>query len=148
MKQLFSLLLVTGLVISAGCQQKSSDHEQGDDHETNDGLENSPNQALYEDVMDIHDQVMPKMNDLHKAKSSLQTRLTMPGTGESEKEDIQNQIARIDSASEGMMVWMRQFNPLPDSAGEEEARAYLESELIKVKKVRQNILDALKSTPQ
>ena len=88
---------------------------------------------------------MPKMNDLHKAKTSLQTRLEMPGLGENEKQDLQNKIARIDSASESMMVWMRQFNPIPDSAGEDKARAYLENELVKVKDVRENILRALKT---
>ena len=42
-----------------------------------------------------------------------------------------------------MMVWMRQFEPVADSAGEKKARNYLESELIKVKKVREDILKAL-----
>lgn len=148
MKQLFSLFLVTGLITYTGCQKTSNDHEHGEDQETHNASENSPNQALYEEVMAVHDEVMPKMNDLHKAKSSLQTRLAMPGTAEPEKENIQVRIARIDSASEGMMVWMRQFNPLPDSEGEDKARAYLESELIKVKKVRQNILEALKDTAE
>ncbi|HEY9487346.1 MAG TPA: hypothetical protein VIQ51_03395 [Chryseosolibacter sp.] len=100
-------------------------------------------QALYNEVMEVHDEVMPKLNDLYKAKTSLQTRLAMPGLGESEKAEINNKIARIDSASEGMMVWMRQFNPPADSSEIEEARTYLESELVKVKKVRQDILEAL-----
>ena len=100
-------------------------------------------QALYNEVMEVHDEVMPKLNDLYKAKTSLQTLLAMPGLGESEKAEINNKIARIDSASEGMMVWMRQFNPPADSSEIEEARTYLESELVKVKKVRQDILEAL-----
>lgn len=142
MKKRFSIFLVIGLAISVSCQKNTSGHE------TPDELENSPNQALYEDVMEIHDEVMPKMNDLHKAKASLQTRLTLPGTAESEKAEILNKIARIDSASEGMMVWMRRFNPLPDSSGEEEARTYLENELVKVKNVRENILEALKDSAE
>ncbi len=142
MRPTFTLLLLAFLVTFSGCQKSGEDHDHADDiHES----ENSPNQALYDEVMNIHDEVMPKMNDLHKAKTSLQTRLEMPGLGENEKQDLQNKIARIDSASESMMVWMRQFNPIPDSAGEDKARAYLENELVKVKDVRENILRALKT---
>jgi hypothetical protein len=38
---------------------------------------------------------------------------------------------------------MRAFDPLPDSLGEEKAREYLETEMEKVKQVRENILEAL-----
>ena len=96
--------------------------------------------------MGIHDEVMPKMNDLYKRKTALKTRLELPGISEHEKQEINQKLTRIDSASEGMMVWMRQFDPVPDSEGEEKARAYLEAELVKVKKVKDEILEALAST--
>jgi hypothetical protein len=38
---------------------------------------------------------------------------------------------------------MHEFKPLPDSLGEEKARAYLEGEMERVKKVKANILEAL-----
>ena len=142
MRPTFSLFLLAVLLAFGGCKKSDQDHDHADDiHES----DNSPNQALYDEVMNIHDEVMPKMNDLHKAKISLQTRLEMPGLGEHEKQDLQNKIARIDSASESMMVWMRQFNPIPDSAGEDKARAYLENELVKVRDVKESILRALKT---
>ena len=137
----FHVLFVTLIVCFAECQQQSRD-KQGEETAT----EISPNQELYEEVMRIHDEVMPKMNDLYKAKTALKTRMELPGLPENERQEIQNNIARLDSASEGMMIWMRQFNPLPDSAGEEKARSYLENELEKIKKVREDILDALKTS--
>jgi hypothetical protein len=104
------------------------------------------NQELYDEVMEIHDEVMPKMDDLYKAKTALTKRLKEnPDLNESDKKEIHAKIAQIDSASEGMMVWMRQFDPLPDSLGEDKAKAYLQSELVKVKKVREDILQALES---
>ncbi|MDQ2656750.1 MAG: hypothetical protein M3Y60_04955 [Bacteroidota bacterium] len=130
-----ALLLLLGAV---ACQQKH-DHAHDD-------VEDGPNKALYDEVMDVHNEVMPRMDDLYKAKTTLQTRLAMPGLGEKEKEDISSKIARLDSASEGMMVWMRQFEPLADSVGEEKARTYLEAELVKVKKVREDIQEALEAT--
>ena len=133
------LIILLTFISFVACQQKPGDHHDGGDEN---GL-TGPNQTLYNEVMEVHDEVMPKLNDLYKAKTSLQTRLAMPGLGESEKEEINNKIARIDSASEGMMVWMRQFNPPADSSEIEEARTYLEGELVKVKKVREDILEAL-----
>lgn len=141
MKISSTLLLILSLFFIASCQQSG---DQQDGH-----AEKQPgaNQELYDEVMSIHDEVMPKMNDLHKKKTALRTRLEMPGLPEQEKQEIENEISRLDSASEGMMVWMRQFDPLPDSAGEDKARAYLEAELKKVKQVREDILEALQSAP-
>lgn len=133
-------LLIAFVIVVSACEQKSDTH----DHAHSD-VENSGNQALYDEVMDIHDEVMPKMNDLYKAKTSMQTRLELPGVSDTEREQIKQTIARIDSASEGMMVWMRQFDPLHDSVGEDKARAYLEKELVKVKAVREDILRALET---
>lgn len=141
--QIFRKIIVAFFICltAIACQRTSGDREPDQE-----AVEESPNQALYDEVMRIHDEVMPKMNDLHKAKTSLRTRLELPGLDEHERQQIQNKISRIDSASESMMVWMRHFNPLPDSAGEDKARAYLESELVKVKEVEKKILDALKAT--
>jgi len=126
------------LLIAAGCQQKSGEHHHQDTEE------NSPNQALYDEVMNIHDEVMPKMEDLYKAKVALKSKITnSPALPESEKQKINTTLAELDSASESMMVWMRQFNPPPDSVGVDKAKAYLEKELEKVKEVKENIQQAL-----
>ena len=135
----FRTLILALLIVACGQKQDQPDSGSGDN------LEMSDNRALYDEVMEIHDEVMPKMNDLHKAKTTLQTRLGLPGLPKSEREVIEQKIAEIDSASEGMMVWMRQFQPVSDSVGEDSARAYLEKELIKVKQVREDILQALES---
>jgi hypothetical protein len=94
--------------------------------------------------MDIHNEVLQKMDDLYKAKVKLSSRLKETTTlSQKEKKEIADKIARLDSASEGMMVWMRQFDPLPDSLGEDTARAYLEVEMSKIQKVREKVRQAL-----
>ena len=136
-------LLLCLALSGAACQQKSESNHDHNDAET----EDSPNKALYDEVMGVHDEVMPKMDDLYKAKTALKKRLAAtPPPSDDETKAINEKIGRIDAASEGMMVWMRQFNPIADSAGEEEAKAYLEAELIKVKKVKEDILQALESS--
>src|SRR5688572_1006614 len=123
MKNIFLFPLLTILFALSGCGQKSNDH--GHEHHKQD--EKSPNQSLYDEVMKVHDEVMPKMDDIYKLKEKLKKQLTdAPTMVEEKKKDVEKTILQLDSASEGMMVWMRNFNPIPDSLGEEKARKYLE----------------------
>jgi hypothetical protein len=138
-------LLAMAFVVSASCQQKNSEeHDHQHDAEGNDITETSGNQELYNEVMKIHDEVMPKMEDIHRLKQGLKEKIEKtPNLTKTERIELDAMIARLDSAGEGMMTWMHEFKPLPDSLGEEKARAYLEGEMERVKKVKANILEAL-----
>ena len=59
------------------------------------------------------------------------------------KESVEKTILQLDSASNLMMDWMHQFDPLPDSSDAEEARAYLESQMEKIKKVKEEMEAAI-----
>jgi len=135
----FLLLLLCAALSS--CGQRSSDHTEVHD---NDGTAVEGNQALYEKVMDVHDEVMPKMDELYTSKERLQDLIAESPELPAEKMlAIQSTIVELDSASESMMIWMRQFDPLPDSVGEDLAREYLENEMEKIQKVRSRIYEAL-----
>jgi len=132
----FALILI---MMSCGKPEKHKGHE-----EENDNTTDSPNEALYHQVMDIHDEVMPKMDDLYKLKRDLQEKIeSTPDLVAEEKKKLEDRIAHLDSASQLMMEWMHQFNPLPDSTDQEEAREYLESEMEKIKKVKDAMLEAI-----
>ena len=134
-------MLPVMLVMIWSCGQKSNDDHH--DHEGHD-MEEGGNQALYDEVMKVHDEVMPKMDDIYKLKGQLKEKIdNAPAMAEDKKKEIESIIVRLDSASEGMMVWMRKFNPLPDSLGEEQAKEYLEGEMEKIKKVREDVRKAL-----
>lgn len=107
------------------------------------GPKTTDNQQLYEEVMEIHDEVMPKMNDIYKLKEELKKIASASNTPEDKKKAIESAILNLDSASEGMMVWMRNFNPLPDSLGEDNAREYLKDQKKKVNKVKEDMLKAI-----
>ena len=129
------------LALTYGCSQKSNDDE---DKNGNHEIEEGGNQALYDEVMKVHDEVMPKMDDIYKLKEKLKDKIAeTPDMVEEKKKDIETTISRLDSASESMMVWMRNFNPLPDSAGVEEAKDYLEVEMEKIKQVKEDVRKAL-----
>ena len=122
MKHYPLLILLCTLAVLVGCKEKIS-----------------PNQKLFNEVMDIHDEVMPKMNDIHKIKTGLREKMANnPDMPEEEKKETNAMIARLDSAGESMMAWMREFDPLPDSAGEETARRYLENEKIRIIELNPN----------
>lgn len=101
------------------------------------------NETLYNEVMDVHDEVMPKMDDLYKAKKNLQEKLKDSTLHDTTRMRMQTLVRDLDQASESMMVWMREFNPLPDSTGEDKARQYLEGEMVRIQKVKKDMLEAL-----
>lgn len=144
MKKIAVYLSALLLMVSFSCQQKS-EHE-GHDAEAGDVVETSGNQELYNEVMKIHDEVMPKLEDIHRLKQGLKEKIEKtPNLSKTERIELDAITAKLDSANESMMTWMHEFNPLPDSLGEEKARAYLEGEIERVKKVRANILEALEA---
>jgi hypothetical protein len=108
------------------------------------GEKKQDNKALYDEVMKVHDEVMPKMDDIYKLKQELKKQISDTSNLVDEKrKTIEATILKLDSVSESMMVWMRNFNPLPDSLGEEKARAYLEEQQEKITKVKEEMLEAI-----
>jgi hypothetical protein len=140
MKMIAVKLVVGILLLVWGCGQKPHEHE-GHDHTTADTMEITANRALYDEVMKVHDEVMPKMDDIYKLKTKLREKADAASA--EKKIEIEATIAALDSASDGMMNWMHTFKPIPDSLGVEKSREYLETEMEKVKKVREDMLQAL-----
>lgn len=136
-------LLILGLVLAA-CGQKSHDHAHMHDADAADTLADGGNSALGDEVMKVHDEVMPKLDDIYKLKEQLKNKIAeTPAMADAKKKEIEAVILKLDSASEGMMVWMRHFDPMGDSLSVEQKREYLENEMEKVRKVREDIYEAL-----
>jgi hypothetical protein len=147
MKNIVLLLAVSSALFLSACQQKSEHdgHEAHDAH-AQDKTETSANEKLYNEVMKVHDEVMPKMNDIHKLKMSIRERIEKnQNLSKAERLKLDAMYAKLDSANDGMMIWMREFRPLPDSVGEEKAKKYLENEIERVNNVRQKMLDAIEA---
>jgi uncharacterized lipoprotein YehR (DUF1307 family) len=126
MKLTLKLMVLVLAGALAGCGQKEKE------------------KSLYDEVMDIHDEVMPKMEDIYKIKKSLQDSIAnTPDMAAETKTKFEQRILQLDSASNSMMVWMREFNP-PDQKKDQQAfDQYMESELVKVKKMREDVMRAL-----
>lgn len=142
MKPTLRILLIVTTFAIASCGNKESAHDHS--HASDTEAEASENQKLYDEVMAIHDEVMPKMDDIRKLKNDIKDSLDKATTlTKADKVKLEAMLARLDSAGDGMMIWMREFRPIPDSVGEEKARKYLEGEMERVKRVRDKINSAL-----
>jgi uncharacterized coiled-coil DUF342 family protein len=106
------------------------------------------NEKLHEEVIAIHDEVMPVMGKV----KSLQNNL-LENVDKLKKEDslahgekIQTMIttaSELDMAYENMFVWMRQFNTEYGNMTAEEANLYLKEQKKSVAKVNSDIKEAL-----
>ncbi|SKC78257.1 hypothetical protein [Ohtaekwangia koreensis] len=147
MKAILKLSAISLVLLLGACGQKSHDHEGHDhDHHAHDSANASPDDALYTEVMKIHDEVMPKMGDIYTLKESLQKKLDTPGTEAGKKKEIEGAIVKLDAADDAMRVWMREFNTKLDSVkleGEEKTQEYLKNEMERIKKVKEDMLSAI-----
>jgi hypothetical protein len=144
MKALHLLVMLT-IFTTLSCS-KSGDHSTMN-HDTDQTQEEGPNQALYNQMMDVHDEVMPKMDDIMKLKRELQEQIAnSPDMLAERKQELENVISNLDSASNSMMSWMHrihEFDPLADSVDQEKAREYLESEMEEIRKVKELINESI-----
>ena len=97
--------------------------------------------ALFAEVMKIHDDVMPETNNLYKLKKFAQENLAiLPDTSTLMKELMDIQIAS-DKADDAMMEWMAAFK-IPESDHKSKIE-YLNSEKESITKVRELMLSTL-----
>lgn len=128
MKQSFALVFAALLIGFTGCSPKQKEEDQ--------------NKSLYNQVMDIHDEVMPSMGELNRLKRELKEKIeNSPDLVADKKKEVEETILLIDSASKAMMVWMREFSPEDYTEGE--LTEYLKSEMKRVQQVKETMLDAL-----
>ncbi|HWV75229.1 MAG TPA: hypothetical protein VN040_26095 [Pseudosphingobacterium sp.] len=103
------------------------------------------NHRLQTEIIAVHDSVMPmmgtfvrdnikakslliKMDSLHKILPDLDTL--------KEKEELSKLQLTLSDASEAMTDWMHNFEPAPENKNADEVKTYLESELKKVKTLK------------
>ena len=72
-------------------------------------------QKLWDEMMVIHDEVMPKMSDISRIRRHLNAYLkSHPDLMNEQKMNIENAIVYLDKGDEGMMLWMNNLKQLRD----------------------------------
>ena len=139
-----NLFIAASMLILFACGKTSehADHDMDNDGE-------SPNRALYDQVMDIHNDVMPKSDEIYQLKKEIKEKINRaPNLAADKKKQLEQIAAELDSADHSMMDWMHKFKPLPDSANHELAREYLENEMVRIKTVRELINGSLQKAKE
>lgn len=101
---------------------------------------------LKEEVIDIHDEVMPRMDAIFSYRSKAENKLEAEGLTEEEAEQLRALIRQLDEADDAMMGWMRGFKMYESDLGditEEEVFAYYIGEKAKITEVKFQMLKAL-----
>ncbi len=128
-KILFMATMACLLFIASSCQSDDPNHIK--------------EEALKDELMVIHDEVMPKMGEVNKLRNELVTLSEKSNTTDSLAiASIKETIQYLEQADEGMMDWMGEFkrpSKLRKSKTHEEILAYLEDEKQKVQKVKEDI---------
>jgi hypothetical protein len=112
----------------------------------------NPNEELKKEVIEIHDEVMPLMGDLKSLKTKvLEKSASLSNEDFSNKEQIEEleqMAAELDSAFDGMFVWMRQFKSDYEGMSTIEVKDYLLEQKLKVEKVNVDIKEAIASATE
>ena len=86
---------------------------------------------LFQDIMDAHDEVMPKMGKIRNLEKQCRSAaLTSPDSSE-----LIRQAEILSNANEAMMIWMRDFNS-NFQGSDTEKREYLLAQKMKVNHVK------------
>ncbi len=118
MKNLIFFLCLVGMISS--CREKST---------------------LEKQVMAVHDEVMPKLGELNKDRKELQ-KILKNVTDEAVKSELLLAITALEKADDGMMDWMADWK-VP--AELEKQEPYLNKEMVKINKVKTDMLESMKN---
>lgn len=105
-------------------------------------------EELEQEVMAIHDEVMPKMGLISALNDSLKSMYThykidsVP-VDSTLLQTIDNHIKALSSADESMMQWMRNYEKPGPNMTEAQKRTYFEKEKSKITDVRDTMLKAI-----
>lgn len=138
----FFLLLSFGLFLACNGSSTKSDSDSKFSAE-----ELKEQQGLWDELMVVHDEVMPKISNIHKLGRQLKNYSeTKQGVPEIVSERIEATVKLLDEADENMFSWMsnlRQLKPLQDTEKHEDILIYLRAEQERMAKVKKDMLWSL-----
>lgn len=104
-------------------------------------IEDPEIKQLNDKVMEIHDEVMPKMSMLHRLGKKIKKLSPEELSAKSEIGDAEVIKKQLEDASEGMMAWMAEYK-IPEGSKEVQ-KSYLDVEMLKINKVKSDMLVAI-----
>jgi len=145
MKHFKMMAIATAFCIAAACN-----NNQPAPQEAAASPAKTPEDSLYNLVMDLHDEAMPKMGKLMGYQKTIQQQIdslkAMKSTATASTiEQLQQLQLQLANAEKEMNDWMAQFEPDPKMPTTEERAKYFAEQESKAKKMRDDIFAALDS---
>jgi hypothetical protein len=103
-------------------------------------------EVLEDEVIGIHDEVMPEMSTIAELQRQIEDLLTGADSiaDATVRERLYSLRVDLERADEGMMDWMAEYQ-LVDDMQPDSALQYLEKELEKVNKVKDDMISSIKN---
>jgi hypothetical protein len=124
MKTIFKLSLMLFAFLMISCESKEKEVEK-----------------LKTETIAIHDEVMPKMDDIMKLKKSLKAEQDSVSTEKST--DIQQLIISLENSDRAMMNWMRNYDPQMEGMSDEEKIEYLKKQKASIHEVSEQMKSSI-----
>ena len=124
-------LLILGLLIACGGPEKKAIEK-----------------AKFDEVMAVHDAVMPEMGTIRRLKKALEERAAASDSLSGDNEALSNMISELEQANDAMMVWMRAFSKPADGTPHDEVLKYYDSEMVKVEDVKMKMETAIEKAKE
>lgn len=109
-------------------------------------------EALYNEVMAIHDEVMPEMGNIMKLVKKINADIASVSDSLSQ-DSISRQSLLVlrndlEQANESMMAWMRQFEHVEANTPHDQAMEYLEEQKKGIEQVKLEVENAKQKAEQ
>jgi hypothetical protein len=114
MRILSKVSLFLFVIIALSCESKEKEVEK-----------------LKSETIAIHDEVMPKMDDIMRLKKSLKTNQDSTSEGDI----IQDLIIALEESDKAMMNWMRNYEPRMEGMTDDEKITYLKKQKASISEV-------------
>lgn len=106
--------------------------------------------ALAKEVLDIHDEVMPKMGEIVKLRKEIKGKINKwtetPDTAPADSlSTATNLVNQLEQADKGMMEWMHEYNGGQGLYEHNLVMEYLGEEKVKVTKVKEDMESAIEA---
>jgi len=140
----FVFLVLCFLVLSCGNNKDIESTDEGNNANLSEtemaNIQKLHEDSLYSVVIGIHDEIMPKMQDIFNIKTALEDKSSNSGVN---NDSLALIIDELKQAEAGMMNWMRSFKP-DKTVGHDSLMQYYRSEKEKIEKVKEEMETSLK----
>lgn len=146
----YSLALLFVMCIPMACDQAQDSAEEEEVEEYDDPRDEEIRslRSIEKEVLNIHDEVMPKMSDLNNTRGKLIKYLDADGVNPEYAAMIPGTVQQLEAADSLMWDWMHNYGRPDYDENLDSARIYLDNELETVKHMKVVFLESMEQGHQ